>query len=152
MGLKTGRVRSLASRANGAGMRGGTLQVSICVTLMSCCWYFTGLSQTTAHLACSPAKYLAECLKGVAEPVSPAAGAPKPLEPHLLTLSMLPRAQWQNLVHLDAIKVSAGCLCTDVDSGGVAVCWAGPHAARNCSGGGLCGAAMRLQLVVWLGC
>jgi U3 small nucleolar RNA-associated protein 21 len=33
-----------------------------------------------------------------------AAGAPTPLAPRLITLSMLPRAQWMNLVHLDAIK------------------------------------------------
>jgi U3 small nucleolar RNA-associated protein 21 len=33
-----------------------------------------------------------------------AAGAPAPLAPRLITLSMLPRAQWMNLVHLDAIK------------------------------------------------
>jgi U3 small nucleolar RNA-associated protein 21 len=32
------------------------------------------------------------------------AGAPVPLVPHLATLSMLPRTQWQNLVHLDTIK------------------------------------------------
>lgn len=34
-----------------------------------------------------------------------AAGAPRALEPELVTLSMLPRTQWQNLVHLDTIKV-----------------------------------------------
>lgn len=33
-----------------------------------------------------------------------AAGAPQPLAPELVTLSMLPRTQWQNLVHLDTIK------------------------------------------------
>lgn len=33
-----------------------------------------------------------------------AAGAPQPLTPQLVTLSMLPRTQWQNLVHLDTIK------------------------------------------------
>ncbi|KAK9819682.1 hypothetical protein WJX72_001066 [[Myrmecia] bisecta] len=33
-----------------------------------------------------------------------ASGAPQPLTPQLVTLSMLPRTQWQNLVHLDAIK------------------------------------------------
>ena len=38
-----------------------------------------------------------------------------------MTLSMLPRAQWQNLVHLDAIRVSAGCSCTDVNAGFLAV-------------------------------
>mgnify|MGYP001810922628 CR=1 FL=1 len=32
------------------------------------------------------------------------AGAPTPLAPALATLSMLPRTQWQNLVHLDTIK------------------------------------------------
>lgn len=34
-------------------------------------------------------------------------GAPKPLVPCMVTLSMLPRSQWQNLVHLDAIKASS---------------------------------------------
>lgn len=34
-----------------------------------------------------------------------ASGAPQPLEPELVTLSLLPRSQWQSLVHLDAIKV-----------------------------------------------
>ena len=34
-----------------------------------------------------------------------ASGAPQPLEPQLVTLSLLPRSQWQSLVHLDAIKV-----------------------------------------------
>lgn len=34
-----------------------------------------------------------------------ASGAPEPLEPELVTLSLLPRSQWQSLVHLDAIKV-----------------------------------------------
>ncbi|KAL0035116.1 hypothetical protein WJX79_001452 [Trebouxia sp. C0005] len=33
-----------------------------------------------------------------------ASGAPQPLEPELVTLSLLPRSQWQSLVHLDAIK------------------------------------------------
>lgn len=33
-----------------------------------------------------------------------AAGAPQPLAPSLVTLSMLPRPQWQTLVHLDAIR------------------------------------------------
>lgn len=32
--------------------------------------------------------------------------APQPLLPHLVTMSMLPKAQWQTLVHLDAIRVS----------------------------------------------
>ena len=31
-------------------------------------------------------------------------GAPVPLVPHLITMSMLPRTQWLNLVHLDTIK------------------------------------------------
>ena len=34
-----------------------------------------------------------------------AAGAPVPLEPELVTLGMLPRSQWQGLVHLETIKV-----------------------------------------------
>ena len=33
-----------------------------------------------------------------------ATGAPRPLAPSLATLSMLPRPQWQTLVHLDAIQ------------------------------------------------
>ena len=33
-----------------------------------------------------------------------AGGAPVPLEPALVTLALLPRSQWQSLVHLDAIK------------------------------------------------
>ena len=33
-----------------------------------------------------------------------ASGAPRPLAPSLVTLSMLPRPQWQTLVHLDAIQ------------------------------------------------
>jgi len=33
-----------------------------------------------------------------------AAGAPKPLAPELVTMSMLPRTQWLSLVHLDTIK------------------------------------------------
>ncbi len=44
-----------------------------------------------------------------------ASGAPQPLEPELVTLSLLPRSQWQSLVHLDAIKVglltAASCHC-----------------------------------------
>ena len=32
-------------------------------------------------------------------------GAPQPLDPQLVTLSLLPRSQWQSLVHLEAIKV-----------------------------------------------
>ncbi len=41
-----------------------------------------------------------------------ASGAPQPLEPELVTLSLLPRSQWQSLVHLDAIKVGfAECCC-----------------------------------------
>lgn len=35
-----------------------------------------------------------------------ASGAPVPLHPALVTLALLPRSQWQGLVHLDAIKVS----------------------------------------------
>jgi hypothetical protein len=31
-------------------------------------------------------------------------GAPVPLVPHLITMSMLPRTQWLNLVHLETIK------------------------------------------------
>lgn len=39
------------------------------------------------------------------------AGAPQPLEPELVTLSLLPRSQWQTLVHLDAIKVLHASSC-----------------------------------------
>lgn len=35
-------------------------------------------------------------------------GGPAPLSPDLVTLALLPRSQWQGLVHLDAIKVSCG--------------------------------------------
>lgn len=35
-------------------------------------------------------------------------GTPQPLTPELLTLSLLPRTQWHNLAHLDAIKASYG--------------------------------------------
>ena len=31
-------------------------------------------------------------------------GAPEPLSPEMVTLSLLPRAQWQSLIHLEAIK------------------------------------------------
>ena len=31
-------------------------------------------------------------------------GGPTPLHPSLVTLALLPRSQWQGLVHLDAIK------------------------------------------------
>ena len=31
-------------------------------------------------------------------------GAPEPLAPELVTLSLLPRSQWQSLVHLETIK------------------------------------------------
>ncbi|KAF5840981.1 quinon protein alcohol dehydrogenase-like superfamily [Dunaliella salina] len=34
----------------------------------------------------------------------PVTGAPEPLAPEMVTLSLLPRAQWQSLVHLEAIK------------------------------------------------
>ena len=43
-----------------------------------------------------------------------ASGAPQPLEPQLVTLSLLPRSQWQSLVHLDAIKVTSPPLACDV--------------------------------------
>ena len=33
-------------------------------------------------------------------------GSPVALSPGLITLALLPRSQWQGLVHLDAIKVS----------------------------------------------
>ena len=31
-------------------------------------------------------------------------GAPEPIAPEMVTLSLLPRSQWQSLVHLEAIK------------------------------------------------
>ena len=34
----------------------------------------------------------------------PLTGAPEPLAPDFVTLSLLPRSQWQSLVHLEAIK------------------------------------------------
>ena len=42
-----------------------------------------------------------------------AVGSPAALSPDLVTLALLPRSQWQGLVHLDAIKV---CLLTDTPS------------------------------------
>ena len=36
-------------------------------------------------------------------------GGPAPLHPSLVTLALLPRSQWQGLVHLDAIKVGEKC-------------------------------------------
>jgi hypothetical protein len=52
-------------------------------------------------------------------------GTPIPLVPRLVTLSLLPRTQWQNLAHLDTIKVGVGRVgvfvdedfCCDVFSG-----------------------------------
>ena len=46
-----------------------------------------------------------------------AVGSPPALSPDLVTLALLPRSQWQGLVHLDAIKVrvrthAAICLCS----------------------------------------
>ncbi|GAX75096.1 hypothetical protein CEUSTIGMA_g2540.t1 [Chlamydomonas eustigma] len=38
------------------------------------------------------------------EEKDPLTGAPQPLAPELVTLSLLPRSQWQSLMHLDAIK------------------------------------------------
>ena len=38
------------------------------------------------------------------EAVDGSSGAPAPLAPSLLTLSLLPRSQWESLVHLEAIK------------------------------------------------
>ena len=38
-------------------------------------------------------------------------GTPQPHTPGLLTLSLLPRTQWHNLAHLDAIKVSPSAPC-----------------------------------------
>ena len=40
-----------------------------------------------------------------------ASGAPVPLHPALVTLALLPRSQWQGLVHLDAIKVCRPVSC-----------------------------------------
>ena len=117
--------------------------------LMSCCGTPTCFSKRLQTSCAFLPTHLAECQKRESGPLSFAAGAPQPLEPHLLTLSMLPQAQWQNLVHLDAIKVRAGCLCTDVDSGGLTVCWLGVmlHAVwEDCVA-----LRMRLLLPVWCG-
>ena len=38
------------------------------------------------------------------ERLDPVTGAPEPLAPELVTLSLLPRSQWHSLVHLEAIK------------------------------------------------
>lgn len=37
-------------------------------------------------------------------------GAPEPIGPNLVTLSLLPKTQWQNLMHIEALKVSR-CFC-----------------------------------------
>ena len=51
-------------------------------------------------------------------------GAPEPLAPELVTLSLLPRSQWQSLVHLEAIKArnrSVSCTCVRGQRGCVEV-------------------------------
>ena len=51
------------------------------------------------------------------------AGAPVPLMPSMLTLSLLPRTQWENLMHLDVIKVGGASgvvgVCVGMGGGGV---------------------------------
>ena len=51
----------------------------------------------TASISADPAA-------GAAYSRKDAAGAPLPLAPEMVTLSLLPRTQWLNLVHLDTIK------------------------------------------------
>ena len=46
----------------------------------------------------------------------PLTGAPEPLAPALVTLSLLPRSQWQSLVHLEAIKARNRCGCSYIES------------------------------------
>lgn len=66
-----------------------------------------------------------------------ASGAPEPLEPELVTLSLLPRSQWQSLVHLDAIKVGG------VASSGLSCC--------VLSGVGCCGGWQdRVAMLQWV--
>eukprot|EP00798_Chlamydomonas_sp_ICE-L_P015273 gene15273-21355_t len=47
---------------------------------------------------------VAEDVKRSYEQKDPRSGAPQPLSPALVTLSLLPKAQWQSLIHLEAIK------------------------------------------------
>lgn len=61
----------------------------------------------SAALELDPAKAAAAAAYAARD----AAGAPQPLTPQLVTLSMLPRTQWQNLVHLDTIKVRTDWEC-----------------------------------------
>lgn len=60
-----------------------------------------------AAAADDPALDPAQAMAAAAYAARDGAGAPAPLAPQLVTLSMLPRTQWQNLVHLDTIKVGA---------------------------------------------
>jgi len=52
--------------------------------------------QADAQAVAAPAVYERTAAAG--------GGAPAPLSPELVTLSLLPRAQWETLLHLDAIK------------------------------------------------
>lgn len=76
-----------------------------------------GLPQTDSDLDSDSDGYAPDPSQEAAEQTSGAdvafpynsqqpSGAPQPLEPQLVTLSLLPRSQWQSLVHLDAIKVA----------------------------------------------
>ena len=61
---------------------------------------------------------------------------------------MLPRAQWQNLVHLDAIKVLlAACALV-----WLAACWLAVMLHASCHSEDRVVLRMCQQLTVWLGC
>lgn len=64
----------------------------------------------THSLEASPAALGGEAMSEGIDSASHPAGPPAPLLPQLVTMSMLPKSQWQNLIHLDAIKVCADSL------------------------------------------
>ena len=67
-----------------------------------------------------------------------AVGSPAALSPDLVTLALLPRSQWQGLVHLDAIKVSIQTHTASV----LALCQSAVRIAVACSGS-LCGLVLQ---------
>ena len=69
--------------------------------------HLDGLDSQDQHKAAEPAPSDASTDTALVERVyerRDASGAPRPLAPSLVTLSMLPRPQWQTLAHLDAIQ------------------------------------------------
>ena len=68
--------------------------------------------------------------RGLTEARDPS-GGPAPLHPSLVTLALLPRSQWQGLVHLDAIKVGGWRTPSLCRKG---VCFLAHHAGAGKSG------------------